>query len=46
MTMKDRFSMNFQDCGVFTYGCCIYSRMRAQIEVIDSERMMPFQYPW
>ena len=40
---KDTFTMSFQDVGIFTYGCCIFSRMRGSIEVIENVVMM--QYP-
>ena len=44
---SETFSLNFQDIGIFKYGCCIYSRMRGRVEVIESKRrLMPFQYPW
>lgn len=38
---NDTFSLSFQDFGTFTYGCCIFSRMRGCVEVVDnSERLM------
>ena len=43
--LNDTFSLNFQDFGTYTYGCCIYSRMHGSIEVIDSERPTPM-FPW
>ena len=39
---NDSFSLNFQDVGTFEYSCCIFSRMRGKVEVIDNERMMSY----
>ena len=46
----DTFSMTFEEVGTFSYGCCIFSRMRGSIEVVEyvppRMMMMSYQYPW
>ena len=45
----DTFSMTFEEVGTFSYGCCIFSRMRGSIEVVEfvpPRMMMSYQYPW
>ena len=40
------FSLSFKDAGMFSYGCCIFPRMRACIEVVETDpRMMSFMPP-
>ena len=34
--VNSSFTMSFKDLGMFNYGCCIYSRMRGSIEVIEA----------
>lgn len=38
----DTFSLSFKDVGLFSYGCCIFSRMRGSIEVIENENRKPY----
>lgn len=40
---RDTFAMSFHDVGTYFYGCCIFSRMRGSIEVIDSQ---PHFFPY
>lgn len=38
----DTFSLSFKDAGLFSYGCCIFSRMRATIEVFEADYRVPY----
>ena len=37
--VQDTFTMKFDEAGIFSYGCCIFSRMRGSIEVMEHQAL-------